>query len=122
MSRRMGKTTICICKNKDPDQLRSNCQADQRLCFGYMDSAMPLLLISKISSFWTGPVTVQAGLYQTWSETQIVGFLMSWNNLSCISIICGRGKLFQDRYMYTLHPYLDFICVVCSLLHWLSRG
>ena len=46
MSRRMGKPTICIGENKGADQLRSNCEADQRLCFRYI----PLLSISKISS------------------------------------------------------------------------
>ena len=30
------KKTICICENKDADQLRSNCEADQRLCFRYI--------------------------------------------------------------------------------------
>ena len=28
----MGKPTICIGENKGADQLRSNCEADQRLC------------------------------------------------------------------------------------------
>ena len=33
------KTTFYICeKKKGEDQLRSNCEADQRLCFGYTDS------------------------------------------------------------------------------------
>ena len=32
MSRLMGKPTICICENKDADQLRGNREADQRLC------------------------------------------------------------------------------------------
>ena len=51
MSRLMGKPTICICENKDADQLRGNHEADQRLCFRYMDSTLPLLLKSEISSF-----------------------------------------------------------------------
>ena len=46
----MNKTTFCICENKGADQLRSNCEADQRLCFRYMDSKIPLLLKSEISS------------------------------------------------------------------------
>ena len=41
----MGKT-ICIGENKGADQLRSKCEADQRLCFCYSDSTIPLLLIS----------------------------------------------------------------------------
>ena len=50
-SRLMEKPTICICENKHADQLRSNCEADQRLCFRYSDSTIPLLLKSEISSF-----------------------------------------------------------------------
>ena len=32
-----------ICKNKDADQLRGDREADQRLCFRYTDSTVPLL-------------------------------------------------------------------------------
>ena len=38
----MRKPTICICENKDADQLRGNREADQRLCFRYIDSTIPL--------------------------------------------------------------------------------
>ena len=41
---------ICLCENKGADQLCSNCTADQRLCFHFMDSTNPLLKF-KISSF-----------------------------------------------------------------------
>ena len=37
LSRRMGKTTNCICETKGADQLCSNCTADQRLCFRYTE-------------------------------------------------------------------------------------
>ena len=47
----MGKPTIRIGENKDADQLRGNREADQRLCFRYSDSAIPLLLKSEISCF-----------------------------------------------------------------------
>ena len=50
LSHRMGKPTICIGENKGADQLRSNCEADQRLCFRYNDSTIPLLSKSKIPS------------------------------------------------------------------------
>ena len=46
----MRKPAFCICENKNADQLRRNCAADQHLCFRYMDSAIPLLSKSKISS------------------------------------------------------------------------
>ena len=51
MSRLVGTPTICIGENKGADQLRGNREADQRLCFRYSDSTIPLLLKSKISSF-----------------------------------------------------------------------
>ena len=50
-SRPMGKPTICIGENKGADQLRGNREADQRLCFRYSDSIIPLLLKSEIASF-----------------------------------------------------------------------
>ena len=37
-----------ICENKDADQLRGNREADQRLCFRYTDSTIPLLSKSEI--------------------------------------------------------------------------
>ena len=48
MNRIMRKPTICICENKDADQLRGNREADQRLCFRYIDSTIPLLPKSEI--------------------------------------------------------------------------
>ena len=50
MSRRNRKPTICICKNKDADQLCSNCTTDQCLCFHYSDNTILLLLKFKISN------------------------------------------------------------------------
>ena len=38
----MRKPAFCICKNKDADQLGGNRKADQRLCFRYIDSSIPL--------------------------------------------------------------------------------
>ena len=49
MSRVMRKPTFCICENKDADQLRGNREADQRLCFRYLFSTIPLLPKYKIS-------------------------------------------------------------------------
>ena len=60
----MGKPTICIGENKGADQLRSKCEADQRICFRYMDSTIPLLSKSKISRLQPSSVLVQFGLCQ----------------------------------------------------------
>ena len=70
----MRKPTICIGENKGADQLRSNCEADQRLCFRYSDSTIPLLLKSEISSFLLFSVLVQAGLCRTCSKTTLLVF------------------------------------------------
>ena len=51
LSRVVRKPTFCICENKDADQLRGYREADHRLCFRYLDSTIPLLLKSKLSSF-----------------------------------------------------------------------
>ena len=48
----MRKPAFCICENKDADQLRGNREADQRLCFRYTDSTIPLLSKSEISGLY----------------------------------------------------------------------
>ena len=76
-SRRVSASQFCLCENKGADQLRSNCEADQRLCFRYTDSTLSLLIKSEISSFYAASGTVHVGLCQTWSETPKTGFLAS---------------------------------------------
>ena len=70
----MRKPAICICENKDADQLRGNREADQRLCFRYTDCTIHLLPKSEISSLYPSHVAVQPGLCGTWSETPKTGF------------------------------------------------
>ena len=50
LSRVVRKPAFSICENKDADQLRGNREADQRLCFRYIDSTIPLLPTYEISS------------------------------------------------------------------------
>ena len=45
MSLVMRKPAFCICETKDADQLCGYRKADQRLCFRYIDSTIPLLPI-----------------------------------------------------------------------------
>ena len=68
----MRKPTFCICQNKDADQLSGKREADQRICFRYMDSAIPLLSKSEVSSL--SSAAVQLGLCQTRSKTRILVF------------------------------------------------
>ena len=77
----MGKPTICICENKDADQLRGNREADQRLCFRYTDSTLPLLYKSESSSFQPASVTLQPDLCRTCSETTLLVFPRGGSNL-----------------------------------------
>ena len=46
----MRKSDFCLCENKGADQLRSNCEADQRFCFRYTDSTLSRLLKFQVSS------------------------------------------------------------------------
>ena len=71
----MRKPDFSKCEKKDADQLRGNREADQRLCFRYTDSAIPLLPKSEISSLKPSSAAVQPSLCVTWSETPKTGFL-----------------------------------------------
>ena len=50
-------------------------EADQRLCFRYIDRTILLLSKSKISSLYSSSVIAQPCLFGTWSETPKTGFL-----------------------------------------------
>ena len=56
----MRKPGFCISENKD-DQLRGNREADQRLCFRYIASTIPLLPKYKIPNLQPYSVVVQPG-------------------------------------------------------------
>ena len=75
LSRITRKPTLCICH---ADQFRGNREADQRLCFRYIDSTIPLLSKSEISNLEPSSVAVQPGLCRTRSETRTLVF--SWRD------------------------------------------
>ena len=77
MSRVIRKPTICIYENKDADHR----EADQHLCFRYLDSTIPLLPKYKSSSLQPSPVAVQPGLCQTWSESKLLVFARRGSNM-----------------------------------------
>ena len=68
----MRKLEFCMCDNKDTDQLHSNCEADQRLCFCYIDITIPLPSKSEISSRFCTAWFVSDQVIN-----QNVGFLMT---------------------------------------------
>ena len=57
----MRKPAFCRCQNKGADQLQINIEADQQLCFHYVDSTISLLSKSDfkplaIFSGWTAGI------------------------------------------------------------------
>ena len=65
----MSEPDFCLCKNKGADQLCSNCELDQRLCFRYTDSPIPLLLkgthlrpIGERFITWDLPIEIVVGV------------------------------------------------------------
>ena len=75
MSLVMGKPAFCICENKAEDQLCGNRTPDQRLCFRYTDSTIPLFPKYEISSLLPSSVAVQPCSCGTWLETPKTRFL-----------------------------------------------
>ena len=71
----MRKPAFCTFESKGTDQLHGNREADQRLCFCYIDSTISLLSNYKISSLKPSTMAVQRGLCPTLSETPKTGFL-----------------------------------------------
>ena len=83
----MRKPEFCLCENKGADQLCSNCTADQRLCFRYTDSAIPLLSneiqnFQPLASFSACTARFVSDLF----GNHIVGFPTWWLNFIIESI------------------------------------
>ena len=73
LSRIVSKPAFCIYENKDAAQLRGhsgNREADQRLCFRYIDSRPTIPLLSKIRNF--KPLAILYGC-RAWFEWDLVG-------------------------------------------------
>ena len=71
MSRNMRKPTFCVYEDKGTDQLCSNCTAYQCHCFCYVDSTIPVLFKSKISSLQPSSMHLQLSLCRTCTETTL---------------------------------------------------
>ena len=101
MSLVVRKPAFCICENKDADQLRGDREADQRLCFRYIDSTIPLLPKSEIFSLYPSSVTAQPGLCRTWSKTLKTGFLttrliLMVEDLCMFQLISSKAQLEKE--------------------------
>ena len=93
MSRIVRKPAFCICENKDPDQLCGNREADQHLCFRFIDCTIPLLPKSKISSLYPSSMAVQSGLCGTRSKTLKTIFSQRGSNIN--RYLSTKAFLFQ---------------------------
>ena len=76
----MRKPDFCICENKDADQLRGNREADQRLCFRYMDSSHLLWLSSLVC---VGPGNEAHIIRALSRENLSLGFPMRLGSSAC---------------------------------------
>ena len=79
----MRKPIFCTCENKDADQLRGSREADQRLCFRNIDSAIPLVSKSVMSSLYPSSVATQPDFCRTRSETRTLVFSGRGSYLCC---------------------------------------
>ena len=68
-------------------QLMHKHAANQRLYLHYIDSTIPLLPKSEISSLQPSYVAVQPSLFRTWWETQKSGFLMTRRQSTALTAI-----------------------------------
>ena len=96
----MGKPTICIGENKDADQLRSNCEADQRFCFRNTDSTIPLLSKSKISSLYPSFCDCTGRFVSDLFGNHIVGFPTRRLNFNKEEQVTLLAKLFSGKNMF----------------------
>ena len=104
----MKKPAFCICKTKGTDQLHGNSTAHQHLCFCYIDSTIPPLPKSEISSLLPSSVAVQPCVRWIWLETKKTGFLFT--RLIC----CIPCKLYTDL---STHPLLFLCCIPTFYIH-----
>ena len=115
----MRKPDFCLGENKGADQLRGNREADQRLCFRYSDSIIPLLLKSEISSFYSSflslyrPVCVGPGRKPRRPVFSRRG--SNWYNHNYLSSLPSYQDIAFQLYLSVL-PWVTFSLGCRSLL------
>ena len=66
-----------------------------------LDSIIPLLSISEISSLYLASLETQAGLCLTWSQTPKTGFLATRLNFDLLILKAGKAKGRGVSYIFT---------------------
>ena len=115
MSRVMRKPAFCVCENKDADQLCSNRTADQRLCFRYIDSAIPLLSKSQFQDsshlLWLhSPVYVGPG----WKPRRQAFSRRGSNCLDAVELLVLNYQMMTMPLTYESHHRKTNNVVFCS--------
>ena len=112
------KPDFCECKNKGADQLRSNCEADQCLCFCYSGSTIPLLLKSEISSFYPSSVAAQTGLCETCWKPETLVFLLSGSYCIALSLASGITVSRHTTIVLSLQPVMnEMTCFINTVVN-----
>ena len=78
----MRKPVYAYANNKGADQPAHPRSLISAFVVRCLDSTMPLVSISEISSLYLASVTAQAGLCLTWSQTSKASFLVTRLNYS----------------------------------------
>ena len=91
-----------------------------------LDSIIPLVSISKISSLYLASVAAQAGLCLTWSQISKTGFLVTWHIWVNVTLI--RGHPAQQSHELTAIAHSETEGVFSSLElfelfldHWVKQ-
>ena len=77
MSHVVRKPVLPYANSKGADQPAHPRSLSSAFVVCCLDSIIPLVSISEISSLYLAPVAVQAGLNLLWSQTPKTGFLMT---------------------------------------------
>ena len=74
----MRKPAFAICEQKDAYQPAHPLSLISNFVVRCLNSIIPLVSISEISSLYLVSVAAQAGLCLTWSQIPKTGFLVTW--------------------------------------------
>ena len=99
MSHVMRKPVYAICEQQRCRSACASAQSDQHLVVRCLDSIIPLVSISEISSLYLAAVAEQAGLCLTWWQIPKTGFLLMRLILKKIWLCWGltsQSTIFQS--------------------------
>ena len=118
LSRPMRKPTICICETKGADQLCSNCEADQRLCFCYNTDSEFFYFLNQsfqpLNIFFACTAQFVSDLF----GNRIVGFLMRRLIFRVRSRV-NKNRLNNPRYFilsWSTHNQHSIIIIIIIII------